>query len=98
MSCTSLTRYVGYDGGDAPHGFGPPLSEHHPCVRTQVFGVLDEPEQTAGLVSCTQVLSVHCQNRGRLSSAATVYCGKREGLSEHAHACTCEILAARGSV
>ena len=59
--------------GDAPHGLGPSLPEHHAGVRADVLGVLDEPEAAAGLVPSPQVLLVHEDYGGCLSGAPTVH-------------------------
>jgi len=58
--------------GNAAHGFGASFPEHHASVGADELRVLDEPEATASLVSCPQVVSVHGYDGGSLTSAATV--------------------------
>ncbi len=60
------------DLGDAADSFGSPFSKHHTRVRTDIFGVLDKSETTAGFVSCPQVFPVHGYNGGCLSGTTTV--------------------------
>ena len=78
-------RDIRVDLGDAADGFGPALSEHHACVGTDVLGVLDEPEATAGLVPCPQVLPVHGDNGGCLSGTATMNCIVKHKMNTDLH-------------
>ena len=57
---------------DTPHGFCPSFSEDHTSIWPDVFWVLDETEATSGLIACSKVVSVHGDDGGSLSSAATV--------------------------
>ena len=74
---------------DVAHGFGPTLSEDHSGSRSQVLGVLDESEETLGLVAGTQVFLVHRDNGGRLLGAPTVDCGGKNRVGQNNGALHC---------
>lgn len=70
-------RNVGEYFRDVPHGFSTALPEHHPRSWTKVLGILDESEETGGLVPSPEVLLVHGYNGGSLLGTATVNCTKQ---------------------
>ena len=69
---------MGEDLGHVAHGLGPALSEDHSGPRPEVLWVLDESEETGGLVPSPQVVLVHGDYGGCLLGAATVDWTMRE--------------------
>ena len=57
---------------DASDSFRTTLSENHPGSHVEELGTLDEAESARGLVTSSEVLSVHSEDGGCLTCATTV--------------------------